>query len=212
MASCGWSFASSPDLDEGLSPEAFRGTVVLVTSLLRPSVLAKAWGVHPRTVTAWIRSGRLAGVKTPGDHHRVRIDDVIAYCEAEGLPLPKVATVRDLSVLVAKRQNLDVRPLRRALRALDVEILVTTSAAGALLAVAADPPGALVLDAQLPGLDVIAAIRALGEAKATARLPVLVCDAAKAKIPSYLTAGAVAVAARGEIAALADELTQLARP
>lgn len=183
-----------------------------MASLLRPSVLAKAWGVHPRTVTAWIRSGRLVGVKTPGEHHRVRVDDVLAYCEAEGLPLPKLATTRDLSVLVAKRQNLDVRPLRRALRAIDVEIQVTTSAAGALLSVGADPPGALVLDAQLPGLDVVAAIRALREAKATARLPLFVCDAAKAKVAAYLAAGALAVAIRGEIATLADELTRLARP
>ena len=183
-----------------------------MASLLRPSVLAKAWGVHPRTVTAWIRAGRLPGVKTPGDHHRVRVDDVVAYCVAEGLPLPRAATVHDLSVLIAKRQNLDVRPLRRALRALDVEIQVTTSAAAALLTVASEPPGALVLDAQLPGLDVIAAIRALGEAKATSNLPVLVCDAAKAKAATYLAAGALAVAVRGDLASLAEELTKLARP
>lgn len=183
-----------------------------MASLLRPSVLAKAWGVHPRTVTEWIRTGKLPGVKTPGDQHRVRVDDVLAYCEAEGLPVPGSVSARDLSVLVAKRQNLDVRPLRRALRAFDVAIEVTTSAAGALLTVAASPPSALVLDAQLPGLDVVSVIHALREAQATSRLPVLVCDAAKAKAQTYVDAGALAVATRGDIASLAETLAGFARP
>ncbi len=182
-----------------------------MASLVRPSVLAKAWGIHPRTVTAWLRSGKLPGVKTPGDHYRVRVADVVAYCEKEGLPLPAQASPRDLSVLLAKRGNLDVRPLRRALRALDVDLQVTTSAAGALLSAATDPPGALVLDAQLVGLDVPAALRALGEAKATSRLPLLVCEAAKAKVGLYEAAGARAVATKGDIASLAEELTRIAR-
>jgi len=174
--------------------------------------LAKAWGVHPRTVTEWIRSGKLPGVKTPGEHHRVRVADVIAYCESEGLPLPGAVSARDLSVLVAKRQNLDVRPLRRALRAHDVAIEVTTSAASALLVIATTPPSALVLDAQLPGLDVVSVLHALRDTKATARVPVLVCDAAKAKAQTYADAGALAVATKGDIASLAETLAGLARP
>lgn len=168
--------------------------------------------MHPRTVTEWIRSGKLPGVKTPGDHHRVRVSDVVAYCEAEGLPMPGSVSARDLSVLVAKRQNLDVRPLRRALRAFDLELRVTTSAAEALLAVAVSPPTALVLDAQLHGLDAASIIGALATSKTTARVPVLVCDAAKAKAQTYLDAGALAVSTRGDIASLAEPLAALGRP
>ncbi len=181
-----------------------------MASLVRPSVLAKAWGVHTRTVTGWLRSGKLRAVQTPGAHYRVRTEDVIAFCEAEGLPLPAAASPRDLTVLLAKRGNLDARPLRRALRPLDVELLVTTSGAGALLSVATAPPRALVLDALLPGLDVLQAVVALREAKCTARLAVFVCEAPKTKVDAYLKAGARAVSTRGAIAGLAEELARLA--
>lgn len=180
--------------------------------LIRPIVLANAWGVSSRTVTEWIRTGRLPGVRTPGGQHRVRVDAIAKFCDAEGLPVPKLASGRELTVLVAKRQNLDVRPLRRALRALDVDLEVTTSGAGALLAVASDPPGALVLDAQLPGLDVVSILSALAESPKTAKIPILVCDAPKLRVARYLDAGAHAVALRGEIATLAEELARLARP
>ncbi len=138
-----------------------------MAALVRPSVLAKAWGIHPRTVTAWLRTGKLPAVKTPGEHYRVRAEDVVAFCEAEGLPMPAAASPRELTVLLAKRGNLDIRPLRRALRPLDVEVVVTTSGAGALLAVATSPPRALVLDALLPGMDVLEALLALAAASAT---------------------------------------------
>lgn len=183
-----------------------------MAALVRPSVLAKAWGIHPRTVTAWLRTGKLPAVKTPGEHYRVRAEDVVAFCAAEGLPMPAAASPRALTVLLAKRGNLDIRPLRRALRPLDVEVVVTMSGAGALLSVATSPPRALVLDALLPGMDVLDALVALAAAPTTARLPVFVCEAPKAKIASYLSAGARAVTGKGELTSLAPELARLAQP
>ncbi len=180
-----------------------------MASLLRPSALAKAWGLNGRTVTLWLREGKLRGVKTPGNHFRVRSEDVRAFCEAEGLPLPRFASSIGLRVLVAKRTNLDLRPLRRALRAVDLALTVLTSGAAALLAAASDPPDALVLDAALPGIDVRDALTALRAAPNTSKVQLFVCEATKTKVALYEQAGARAVARRGDVGALADSILKL---
>jgi len=58
-------------------------------ALLRPSELARIWELHPKTVYLWIREGKLPAIKTPGAQYRVRTDDARAYCEQNGLPMPR---------------------------------------------------------------------------------------------------------------------------
>ena len=48
------------------------------SGLMVPSEVAALFGVDPKTVTRWARSGRLASIKTPGGHRRYRRVDVLA--------------------------------------------------------------------------------------------------------------------------------------
>lgn len=44
--------------------------------LLRPSQVAPLFGVDPKTVTRWIKEGRMTSVKTLGGHHRLHPQEV----------------------------------------------------------------------------------------------------------------------------------------
>lgn len=47
--------------------------------LLTPGEVARLFGVDPKTVTAWARSGKIPSIKTPGGHRRYRQSDVDAF-------------------------------------------------------------------------------------------------------------------------------------
>src|SRR5690606_19450022 len=49
------------------SPRAIDGAM----PLLRPSELARVWELHPKTVYAWIKEGKLPAIKTPGSQYRL---------------------------------------------------------------------------------------------------------------------------------------------
>lgn len=44
--------------------------------LLSPAEVARRFGVNPKTVTRWAKSGRVGYVKTPGGRHRFRLSEV----------------------------------------------------------------------------------------------------------------------------------------
>jgi excisionase family DNA binding protein len=53
--------------------------------LLTVAQVAELFGVAPRTVTRWVRSGRLSAIRTLGGHHRFFADEVLHLLE--GVPL-----------------------------------------------------------------------------------------------------------------------------
>ena len=55
-------------------------------NLLTPGEVAAIFGVNPKTVTRWERSGRLRAVRTLGGHRRFRAEEVQRLREA-GRPL-----------------------------------------------------------------------------------------------------------------------------
>jgi excisionase family DNA binding protein len=48
------------------------------SGLMVPSEVAALFGVDPKTVARWARSGRLTSIKTLGGHRRYRRADVLA--------------------------------------------------------------------------------------------------------------------------------------
>jgi excisionase family DNA binding protein len=140
--------------------------------LLRPSELARFWELHPKTVYLWIKAGRLPAVKTPGDQFRVRSEDVPAFCNRSGLPLPPALTLETRRVMILGATPGAQRMLRRALKGRDVVVSAFPSALDGLLAAAQTPPSLLVLDAS--SVDAEDAVRALRRTKATSGVPVLV--------------------------------------
>lgn len=78
MASAGWIFP------------ALRGGVRMIDEerdfpdLMTRGEVAKAFRVHPETVTRWAAAGRLDPVRTLGNHRRYRRDQVAALLEGGG--------------------------------------------------------------------------------------------------------------------------------
>jgi two-component system, OmpR family, response regulator VicR len=157
--------------------------------LLRPSELARFWELHPKTVYLWIKGGRLRAVKTPGDHYRVRAEDIPAFCDASGLPLPpQVAGAGRRATLLGGAPSA-LRTIRRVLKARGVVATPYASALEGLLASATAPPSLLVLDAG--ALDAENAVRALRRTKATRSVPIFVHGApSAARAEALLRAGA----------------------
>jgi len=139
------------------------------TSLIRVSQLARFWEVNPVTILGWIRRGRLASVRSPGGHHRVRAADVRAFCEREGLPVPPY-------VSPPPRRVVSTAALSRAARPAGLAFEIHEDPYEALVAAASGPTAVLVLSASAGRFDAIVAIAALRRVPATAQVPVVVVD------------------------------------
>lgn len=44
--------------------------------LMTPAEVSAAFGVDPKTVTRWARTGKLRAIRTPGGHRRYHADQV----------------------------------------------------------------------------------------------------------------------------------------
>ncbi|MBX3189340.1 MAG: helix-turn-helix domain-containing protein [Labilithrix sp.] len=146
-------------------------------ALLRPSELARLWELHPKTVYLWIREGKLPAIKTPGAQYRVRTDDVRAYCEKNGLAMPRAIASPAGNVVVIGRPSAAQRAIAKACKARGASAVSWTNALDGLLAVASDPPDVLAIDAECSDVKAIDAIRALKKTARTANVALVVYDA-----------------------------------
>ncbi|MDB4933785.1 MAG: hypothetical protein JWP87_757 [Labilithrix sp.] len=170
-----------------------------VMALLRPSELARIWELHPKTVYLWIREGKLPAIKTPGAQYRVRTDDARAYCEKNGLPMPRAIASPAGSVAVLGKPSPSQRALAKACKARGTEVITWSSALEGLLAVASEAPDVLAIDAECTDVKVLDAIRALRKTARTASVPVVVYDAApRAGTTSLTKLGSCSVVTRGK--------------
>jgi excisionase family DNA binding protein len=168
-------------------------------ALLRPSELARLWELHPKTVYLWIREGKLPAIKTPGAQYRVRTDDARAYCEKNGLPMPRAIASPAGSVALLGKPSASQRALAKACKARGTEVVTWASALEGLLAVASEAPDVVAIDAECGDVKVNDAIRALRKTARTASVPVVVYDAAPRSGASALSKlGASSVVARGK--------------
>jgi len=109
--------------------------------LVRPSQLARFWALSAETVVAWIRRGRLEGVRSPGNHFRVRVADVRAFCEREGMPVPPFVVPPRRRVVIGGGRAVVRRAVARALEG---------AAAGLVIDVYDDPYDAVVAAGSAP--------------------------------------------------------------
>ena len=56
-----------------------------IEKLLTPGEVAKMFGVDPKTVTSWAKTGKLTSVRTLGGHRRYRLAEVSALLSAESI-------------------------------------------------------------------------------------------------------------------------------
>jgi excisionase family DNA binding protein len=171
--------------------------------LLRPSELARSWELHPKTVYAWIKEGKLPAIKTPGAQYRIRSDDARTYCEKNGLPLPRA--LRGLEVAAIGRPSPAQRAVAKACKARGATFVVWPRALEGLLAVARDAPDVVVIDARCDDVKLADALRALRKTASTATVPVVVHDVAT-RSPALAKLG-VSVFPRGSGDAAAEAVS-----
>lgn len=168
-------------------------------ALLRPSELARIWELHPKTVYLWIREGKLPAIKTPGAQYRVRSDDARAYCERNGLPLPRTIASPAGTVAVLGKPGPSTRALAKACKARGTSIKMWPSALEGLLAIASETPDVVAIDAECAEVKLVDALRALRKTARTANVPVVVYDAAPRAGTTTLTKlGVSSIVTRGK--------------
>lgn len=168
--------------------------------LFRPSELARIWELHPKTVYAWIKEGKLPAIKTPGAQYRIRSDDARTYCEKNGLPMPR--SLRGPAVAAIGKPSPAQRAVAKTCKDHGASFVAWPRALEGLLAVARDAPDVVVIDARCDDVKLADALRALRKTASTKSVPVVVHDAAS-KSPALVKLG-VSVVARGMSEAAAE--------
>lgn len=174
-------------------------------ALLRPSELARIWELHPKTVTLWIREGKLPALRTPGAQYRVRTDDARAYCEKNNLPpLPRAVTSPGGTVAAIGRPSASLRALAKACKAHGASFVAFASVLEGLLGVAGEAPDVLAIDARCDEVKLADVVRALRRTERMANVAVVVYDAEANKSSALAKLGVTSVVTRGK----SDEAAQ----
>jgi hypothetical protein len=118
-------------------------------------------------VVAWIRRGRLAGVRSPGNHFRVRVADVRAFCEREGMPVPPFVVPPRRRVVIGGGRAAVRRAVARALEGAGAGLAVEVydDPYEAVVSAAGAPAELVVLGAGTSRFDADGAAAALEAAK-----------------------------------------------
>jgi excisionase family DNA binding protein len=170
----------------------------MTASLLRLSQLARFWGKNARTIQTWIRQGRLAAIRSPGNHFRVRVADVRAFCERERLPVPPFVSPPPRRIVAAGLSAAAQRAMVRALRGPGLALETYDDPYDALLAAARETT-LLAIPARSRGFDPGSAIAAMRRSDATGRATIIAFGAAtRAQAASLAEAGATRVLTRAQ--------------
>lgn len=117
--------------------------------------ISKICSVYPTTVINWINQGKLPAFATPGGHHRVKAEDLLAFLKKYNFPLPAGLGSERKRVLVVDDDEIFARMLSKAFATRKdlYEVTVLHDGYQALLAVGKNPPDLLVIDVVMPVMD-----------------------------------------------------------
>ena len=135
--------------------------------------------VDPGSVANWIDAGLLKAHRTPGGHRRVKVDDLVEFLKAQGMPIPEQLEVAPIRVLVVDDEPPVTRMLSRAIKLRHPEYDVVEAHDGfeAGTLVASLRPDVVILDLRMPGMDGFQVCRQIKSKKATQRATVIAITA-----------------------------------
>ncbi|MCZ6688204.1 MAG: response regulator [Planctomycetota bacterium] len=115
------------------------------------------------TVLKWVRDGKLKAYTTPGGHHRIEREDLLAFLEKVGFPIPAGLTETAHPKVLLVDDEIGVTDfLARALKSdteTQYEVFSTQSGYEACILVGERTPDLVVLDIKMPGIDGIEVTR-----------------------------------------------------
>lgn len=161
--------------------------------------VARFCGVTPQAVRLWVSGQLLPAVRTAGDHYRIRRADLETFMRSRGIKVPaEVAAEKPIVVLIDDDAEVS-KTLKRTLAKIGFELVTYASAYEALLALPETVPVIVLFDLNLPGIDGLAALRALKANKTTSSIPVVVLTNHGHLRHQAIEAGAVTVVLKTDL-------------
>ncbi len=129
--------------------------------------IARICDVYPSSVVNWIREGKLRSYQTPGGHHRVTRDDLVAFLGVLRMPLPQELSRRRRVLIVDDDADLAGVLAKALSRRSDWSVETCGDGLEALLRIGRSAPDLLVLDIVIPKMDGVRVCRVLKSSPAT---------------------------------------------
>ncbi len=129
---------------------------------LTPREVARLAELSHMSIHRYLRQGRLKAWATPGGFLRIRKPEVAAFLRQRGLPVPRELDTK-VRVFIVDDDAMVRRALRSVLRAAPFPIAATEFEVPerALVAIGADKPDVVLLDANMPGLNGVELCKAI---------------------------------------------------
>ncbi len=126
--------------------------------------VAKLLGVSAMTVVRWIDKGLMPAYRTPGNHRRIRHDDLKHFIRKMGFPLPPQFKGEPKRILVVDDEPDVISVMLRCFEGMDgVSVSTAVDGVTALMEIGRVRPDILFLDLVLPELNGIEVCRRIRE-------------------------------------------------
>jgi excisionase family DNA binding protein len=182
--------------------------------LLTAPQVARLCGADLKTIHNWVNAGRIDHFRTPGRHLRFRAEDVAAFMESFGYPVPPDLASPEKELVVLLDPNRDSRSRARRSLARNYEVKAFACPVEALLTVGRERPVALALDVDLPALDGFHLLERLKKTGVTDEMSVVVygskkVEASKRKSGRWNEAGGLAFVRKPDVSSLRKTIDEL---
>lgn len=163
--------------------------------------------VNPHTVRNWIVGGKLSAYTTPGGHRRIRKEDLDAFLDAHGMPIPQDFAEGGLRVLLAGATRKFDR-LARRLKGSAGGLTVRSAPDGFALAwgLLTFRPHFVLLSWDVPGVEILEVLRRVRSSPETSGCRVVV---AAPRVDADIVEAAQAAGAREVVGEPVDPETLL---
>lgn len=128
----------------------------MIKKTLTASDIAQYCDVTPRTVSQWIREGKMNAYQTPGNHNRVKRGDFLKFLKKYNMPIPDDLKEDDTKkkILIVDDDEAMVQSIKRRLvmeRIYDIEVAYDGFVAGQKFIM--HKPNLVILDLRMPRVD-----------------------------------------------------------
>jgi excisionase family DNA binding protein len=165
--------------------------------LFTAAEVARFCQVDLKTIHNWSERGEIPHFRTPGRHLRFRRADVVDFLRKYGYPLPEPLRHGRPSVVVSDEDPVALETLKRVLSA-HFDVAVFSDPLDAMIAVASEPPDALVLDPGCKRVEGSYCIERLRVHERTRHVRVIACSSRADLRQRVMEAGAAAFVPKGE--------------
>ena len=139
--------------------------------------------IHINTVLKWINEGHIKAFKTPGGHHRIPHDELMAFIKRYEMPIAEeLKPQQRLFVIVSSDADTqDLLALAIESVAPEAKVVTLDNSIDALFTIAARCPELVILDVDLPDVDGALLCRKLKSHSNTKKIGLLAVSSAYSK-------------------------------